>query len=88
MAMNIDSVRKVFDRIPVRDVVCWTTVIAGNAQNGIYEEALALYREMARALDLTLGPQRKELIKRKNGDFCYCTEPRFFGFNFFLRING
>ncbi|XLR10147.1 hypothetical protein S83_038085, partial [Arachis hypogaea] len=63
MAMNIDNVRKVFDRIPVRDVVCWITVIAGNAKNGIYEEALALYREMARALDLTLGPQRKELTK-------------------------
>ncbi|RYR43539.1 hypothetical protein Ahy_A08g039941 isoform A [Arachis hypogaea] len=47
--MNIDNVRKVFDRMPVRDVVSWSTVIAGNAQNGMYEEALALVREMARA---------------------------------------
>ncbi|XP_020964555.1 putative pentatricopeptide repeat-containing protein At3g23330 [Arachis ipaensis] len=49
VTMNIDNVRKVFDRMPVRDVVSWSTVIAGNAQNGMYEEALALVREMAGA---------------------------------------
>ncbi|KAL4331117.1 hypothetical protein AHAS_Ahas13G0468000 [Arachis hypogaea] len=36
---GIDSVSKVFDRMPVRDVVSWSTVIAGNAQN----EARFLY---------------------------------------------
>ncbi|BAT72707.1 hypothetical protein LR48_Vigan325s004500 [Vigna angularis] len=46
--VKIDSVRKVFDRMPVRDVVSWNTVIAGNAQNGMYEEALDLVREMGR----------------------------------------
>lgn len=42
-----DSVRKVFDWMPTRDVVSWNTVIAGNAQNGLYEEALLMVREMA-----------------------------------------
>lgn len=43
---EIDSVRKVFDLMPVRDVVSWNTVIAGNAQNGMYREALDMVREM------------------------------------------
>ncbi|CAJ1936751.1 unnamed protein product [Sphenostylis stenocarpa] len=46
--VKIDSVRKVFDRMPVRDVVSWNTVIAGNAQNGLYEEALDMVREMGK----------------------------------------
>lgn len=44
-----DSVRKVFDMMPKRDVVSWNTVIAGNVQNGMYEEALAMVREMGNA---------------------------------------
>ncbi|KAL5702320.1 hypothetical protein ACHQM5_027550 [Ranunculus cassubicifolius] len=43
------SVRKVFDQMPQRDVVSWNTVIAGNAQNGMYEEALSMVREMGGA---------------------------------------
>lgn len=46
--MKIDSVRKVFDRMPARDVVSWNTVIAGNAQNGMYEEALNMVKEMGK----------------------------------------
>ncbi|PON94783.1 DYW domain containing protein [Trema orientale] len=42
----MDSVRKVFDMMPKRDVVSWNTVIAGNAQNGMYKEALSMLREM------------------------------------------
>ncbi|QHO47128.1 hypothetical protein HN51_016542 [Arachis hypogaea] len=60
VTMNINNVKKVFDRMPVRDVVSWSTVIAENVQNGMYEEALTLVREMARALDLRLGPNRTE----------------------------
>lgn len=45
---KIDCVRKVFDRMPVRDVVSWNTVIAGNAHNGMYEEALDMVREMGK----------------------------------------
>ncbi|KAL6185123.1 hypothetical protein ACLB2K_041258 [Fragaria x ananassa] len=43
------SVKKVFDTMPLRDVVSWNTVIAGEAQNGMYEEALARVREMGSA---------------------------------------
>lgn len=44
-----DSVRKVFDMMPKRDVVSWNTVIAGNVQDGMYEEAMAMVREMGNA---------------------------------------
>ncbi|KAL3610650.1 hypothetical protein D5086_001670, partial [Populus alba] len=42
----MDSVKKVFEKMLKRDVVSWNTVIAGNAENGKYEEALMLVREM------------------------------------------
>ncbi|PSS04029.1 Pentatricopeptide repeat-containing protein [Actinidia chinensis var. chinensis] len=44
--LYMDSVRKVFEMMPERDLVSWNTVIAGNAQNGMYEEALNMVREM------------------------------------------
>ncbi|XP_061355218.1 putative pentatricopeptide repeat-containing protein At3g23330 [Gastrolobium bilobum] len=47
--VKIDSVRKVFDLMPIRDVVSWNTVIAGNAQNGMYGEALTMVKEMGNA---------------------------------------
>lgn len=46
---TMDSVRKVFEMMPERDIVSWNTVIAGNAQNGMYEEALMMVREMGDA---------------------------------------
>ncbi|XVF06737.1 hypothetical protein REPUB_Repub06bG0076300 [Reevesia pubescens] len=46
---QLDSVTKVFEMMPKRDVVSWNTVIAGNAQNGMYEEALRMVREMGNA---------------------------------------
>lgn len=46
---KVDSVRKVFDLMPKRDIVSWNTVIAGNAQNGMYEEALAMVKDMGNA---------------------------------------
>lgn len=45
----MESVRKVFERMPVRDIVSWNTLIAGNAQNGVYREALTIVREMGLA---------------------------------------
>jgi pentatricopeptide repeat protein len=48
-ALLMDNVRKIFDMMPKRDIVSWNTVIAGNAQNGMYEEALAMVREMGNA---------------------------------------
>ncbi|CAL0313809.1 unnamed protein product [Lupinus luteus] len=47
--VNKDSVGKVFDMMPIKDVVSWNTVIAGNAQNGMYGVALAMVREMGDA---------------------------------------
>ncbi|KAK2973874.1 hypothetical protein RJ640_013928 [Escallonia rubra] len=46
---RMDSARKVFEMMPDRDVVSWNTVIAGNAQNGMYEEALMVVKEMGDA---------------------------------------
>ncbi|KAF5191299.1 Pentatricopeptide repeat-containing protein [Thalictrum thalictroides] len=46
---NMESVKKVFDTMPHRDIVSWNTLIAGNAQNGNYEEALLMVREMGSA---------------------------------------
>ncbi|CAK7356729.1 unnamed protein product [Dovyalis caffra] len=42
----MDSVKRVFEMMPKRDVVSWNTVIAGNAETGKYEEALMMVREM------------------------------------------
>ncbi|KAI9086064.1 hypothetical protein K1719_032141 [Acacia pycnantha] len=47
--VKIDSVRKVFDMMPIKDLVSWNTVIVGHAQNGMYEEALTMVREMGNA---------------------------------------
>ncbi|XVE62410.1 hypothetical protein DITRI_Ditri06bG0116000 [Diplodiscus trichospermus] len=47
--VQLDSVTKIFNMMPERDVVSWNTVIAGNAQNGMYEEALRMVREMGNA---------------------------------------
>lgn len=44
---GIDSVRKVFELMPTKDVVSWNTIIAGYAQSGMYEDALRMVREMA-----------------------------------------
>ncbi|KAF2313993.1 hypothetical protein GH714_021378 [Hevea brasiliensis] len=46
---RMDSVRKVFEMMPRRDLVSWNTVIAGNAQSGMHEEALMMVREMGNA---------------------------------------
>lgn len=42
------SLWKVFESMPRRDLVSWNTIIAGNAQNGMYEEALGMLREMGK----------------------------------------
>lgn len=40
--------KQVFDGLPMQDVVTWTTLIAGYAENGHSEEALACLAEMER----------------------------------------
>ncbi|XP_055813716.1 putative pentatricopeptide repeat-containing protein At3g23330 [Solanum dulcamara] len=48
-ATGLDSVSKIFQMMPDRDVVSWNTVIGGNVQSGLYEEALERLREMSNA---------------------------------------
>ncbi|KAK9267693.1 hypothetical protein L1049_010125 [Liquidambar formosana] len=43
---QIEDARKVFDRIPDRNVVCWTSMIAGYIQLDLFKEAIDLFREM------------------------------------------
>ncbi|KAJ7517809.1 hypothetical protein O6H91_21G040700 [Diphasiastrum complanatum] len=41
-----EDARELFNNFSQRDVVSWTTMIAGYAQNGLGKEALALYEQM------------------------------------------
>jgi pentatricopeptide repeat protein len=43
---NLEDARQVFDKMSQRDVVAWTAMITGYAQNGQGVEALRLFREM------------------------------------------
>ncbi|XP_057972554.1 pentatricopeptide repeat-containing protein At4g21065-like [Malania oleifera] len=43
---DIESARLLFDRMPERDVVTWTTMIAGCTKQGRYGEGLALFQDM------------------------------------------
>eukprot|EP01018_Ginkgo_biloba_P004839 Gb_17077 [translate_table: standard] len=49
---SIENARQVFNKMPQRNVVSWTTMIAGYAQNGHDSEALTLFHQMQEA-DLT-----------------------------------
>ena len=46
---RIEDARKVFDRMPEREAITWTTIVTGYAQNGPAEKALKLFRQMLRA---------------------------------------
>lgn len=43
---SIDHARQAFNTMQERDVVSWTTMIAGYAHGGLTEEAMALFRQM------------------------------------------
>eukprot|EP01018_Ginkgo_biloba_P008748 Gb_09146 [translate_table: standard] len=43
---NIEDAQIVFNRMPLQDVVSWCTIIAGNVQNGNFDEALKLFSQM------------------------------------------
>ncbi|KAK3009143.1 hypothetical protein RJ639_014170 [Escallonia herrerae] len=45
---SIDDSRRVFDRIPNKNVITWTSMVTGYAQNQQTEEAMILVREMLR----------------------------------------
>ncbi|CAN0926571.1 Putative pentatricopeptide repeat-containing protein At3g23330 [Linum grandiflorum] len=46
MGSRKDSVKKVFETMPARDIISWNTVIAGHGQNGMHDEALVMLKEM------------------------------------------
>ncbi|XP_043694416.1 pentatricopeptide repeat-containing protein At1g08070, chloroplastic-like [Telopea speciosissima] len=41
---RVEDARNVFDRLPDRNVVCWTSMIAGYSQLGLFKEAIQLFR--------------------------------------------
>ncbi|XP_057862804.2 pentatricopeptide repeat-containing protein At2g13600 [Cryptomeria japonica] len=43
---SVHKARQLFDKMPQRDVVSWTEVIAGYAQNGHVEKALETFKQM------------------------------------------
>eukprot|EP01018_Ginkgo_biloba_P038144 Gb_41317 [translate_table: standard] len=43
---NIEHARHVFDKMSQRDVISWTAMIAGYAQNEMCDQALKLFRQM------------------------------------------
>ncbi|XP_008230940.1 PREDICTED: pentatricopeptide repeat-containing protein At2g13600-like [Prunus mume] len=45
---DIESSKKVFDRMPEKNEVSWTVMIQGLAENGFAEESLLLFEEMNR----------------------------------------
>lgn len=46
---EIGLARKVFDEMPVRNLVAWTAMISGHARVGAVDEAMGLFREMQKA---------------------------------------
>eukprot|EP01018_Ginkgo_biloba_P037498 Gb_11389 [translate_table: standard] len=44
--MSVEVARQLFDRLPERNVVSWSAMIAGYAQSGHVNEALTLFHEM------------------------------------------
>ncbi|KAB5556072.1 hypothetical protein DKX38_006981 [Salix brachista] len=49
----LDAARRVLDEMPRRDMISWNSMVAGYAQNGRFNDALKLCREME---DLKLKP--------------------------------
>lgn len=43
---SLEDARCLFDRLPIKDVVTWTTMIAGYVEHGLGQEALDLYAKM------------------------------------------
>lgn len=46
---EVNGARRMFDGMTARDVVLWSTLLAGYSQNGQPEEALRVYEQMCRA---------------------------------------
>ncbi|KAH7672014.1 TPR-like protein [Dioscorea alata] len=48
---DLVSARKVFDEMPMRDIISWNSIISGYSQAGYHDECLRLYSEMKHGLD-------------------------------------
>ncbi|XP_020587537.1 pentatricopeptide repeat-containing protein At2g37310 [Phalaenopsis equestris] len=48
---DISSARKLFDKMPERDVVSWNSIICGYAQEGHYAACIELYQDMKMGVD-------------------------------------
>ncbi|KAJ0974618.1 hypothetical protein J5N97_016583 [Dioscorea zingiberensis] len=42
----VDLARRLFDGMPQRNVVCWTSIISGYAHSGLFIESIELFRQM------------------------------------------
>ncbi|KAL6965720.1 hypothetical protein U1Q18_036774, partial [Sarracenia purpurea var. burkii] len=49
----VDSARRVFEEIPLKDVVSWNTMITGYGQNGLASEAIEVFCMMEWSEDIT-----------------------------------
>ncbi|XP_049413314.1 pentatricopeptide repeat-containing protein At4g39530 [Solanum stenotomum] len=52
----LDYARKVFDKMPKRDMISWSSVITMYTQNGFYDESLLLFAELRRSCKEGEGP--------------------------------
>ncbi|GMH00536.1 hypothetical protein Nepgr_002375 [Nepenthes gracilis] len=46
---NIDCALKVFNAMPNKDVISWTSLVTGYTHNGLYDEALGLFCDMRKS---------------------------------------
>lgn len=73
---NLENARQMFDKMSQRDVVSWTAMIAGYAQNGHTPEALTLFNQMLRSdakpNSVTIGMRRMDMERRPCPYFTEC----------------
>ncbi|XP_059067792.1 pentatricopeptide repeat-containing protein At3g53360, mitochondrial-like [Cryptomeria japonica] len=43
---RVETAHELFDKMPDRDVVSWTAILAGYARNGLFEKALQSFKQM------------------------------------------
>lgn len=62
---SVEDARKVFDKLPRKNVISWTALIWGHVLNGRAEEALELYEDMERE-----GVQPNQVTRNTVVDAC------------------
>lgn len=71
----MEEARKLFEEMPERNLVSWTSLLTGLSQNGREKEAAALYREMLRCGgvspdEFTLGSVLRACAALADGELC------------------